>query len=203
MRRKRPNRLIPLLLVLADALVILYPVVAMRYNNVRQHEFAQKCNSSVSEIDTSERDAELRRAREYNSTLSGVPILDPYLGEVEHPESEAYAAYLSQLDETEIMARVRIPYWSTLLEDLLGRFLRGDAPVHLVRCWGPPRAHPWVRDLSAEFDHRLRELRETRPGFHVLDIEIPRPTFPPHPLNRGISRTPDAFVPARLEGGTA
>lgn len=107
--QKGPNRLLPLLLVLAGVLVVLYPVIATQYNNARQHEFSQRYNSEVSKIDTTERDAELERAREYNGKINGIPILDPYLDGVEHPESEAYTNYLSQLDQTEVMARVRVP----------------------------------------------------------------------------------------------
>lgn len=108
-KRSGVRRLIPLLFVLAGILVLVYPVVATQYNNTKQREFAETYNSAINEIPAADLSAQLAAARAYNDTINGVPILDPYLDAVEHPESEAYDAYTRQLSETEVMARLRVP----------------------------------------------------------------------------------------------
>ncbi|MFY9262156.1 MAG: class C sortase [Arcanobacterium sp.] len=101
---------IPLLLVLAGILVLLYPVIATQYNNVKQHEFASKYSTQAAGIPQATREAELEAARAYNSTLEGIPILDPWLLDVaQDPGSDSYIEYSSQLDVVDVMARVRIP----------------------------------------------------------------------------------------------
>lgn len=110
-RSKRPGarRWIPVLFVLLGILVLVYPVAATQYNNIKQREFAQTYNSQINEISTEDRSAQLARARAYNDTITGVPILDPYLDTVRRPQSEAYENYSSQLAATQIMARLRVP----------------------------------------------------------------------------------------------
>ena len=84
-------RLVPLLLVLAGMIVLLYPVLATQYNNVKQREFAIQYNNQVQAASPDALATERERARDYNATLSGVPILDPYLSGVSSvPLSEAY-----------------------------------------------------------------------------------------------------------------
>ena len=107
--KRRGNRLIPLLIVLAGILVVLYPVVATQYNNFKQHEFAVTYNSEVNEISGEDLAEGLAAARAYNESITGIPILDPYLDEVQQPESEEYARYLDELAATDVMARVRVP----------------------------------------------------------------------------------------------
>lgn len=106
---KRPHRLIPLLFVLAGVLVVLYPVLATQYNNFRQHQFAVQYNSDIADVPADQLAAGLEAARAYNSTISGIPILDPYLEELQQPESEEYSRYLDQLAIDDVMARIRVP----------------------------------------------------------------------------------------------
>lgn len=108
--RRRLHRLIPILLVIAGVLVLLYPVAATQFNNIKQRQFAQNYNQQVDQLSDADRRADLERARAYNATLSGVPILDPYLERASRdPESVAYRDYLSQLARFDAMARVRVP----------------------------------------------------------------------------------------------
>ncbi|NNG21260.1 hypothetical protein HJ590_17200 [Naumannella sp. ID2617S] len=52
----------------------------------------------------------LARARQYNSTLNGVPILDPWLTKASTlPGSELYKGCQGLLHDVDAMARVRVP----------------------------------------------------------------------------------------------
>jgi hypothetical protein len=80
--RPRPrtrHRWVPLLLVLIGVGVLVYPVIATEYNNVRQQEFADSYRQQVESAGPDALAADLARAREYNAGLPGVPILDPWL----------------------------------------------------------------------------------------------------------------------------
>lgn len=108
--RAAVNLLVPLLLVLAGVSVLLYPVVATQFNNVKQQQFAARYNSQVQEASPDVLAQQLERAHAYNSTLSGVPILDPYLEDVSKaPSSGSYSNYLHTLDAFDAMARIRVP----------------------------------------------------------------------------------------------
>ena len=56
---------------------MVYPVVASQYNNVKQREFAQSYHAAAQAANPADLSASLASARAYNSTLEGVPILDP------------------------------------------------------------------------------------------------------------------------------
>ncbi|MCW5951430.1 MAG: class C sortase [Propionibacteriaceae bacterium] len=107
----RPRRwVLPLLLVLVGIAVLLYPVAATQYNNVKQRAFAEQYNRDIQQAATSDLAGELEAARQYNTTLSGVPILDPWLERAgSDPGSDAFAAYKVQLGRFDAMARVRVP----------------------------------------------------------------------------------------------
>ncbi|MDO5670428.1 MAG: class C sortase [Corynebacterium sp.] len=107
---KRRKLIITMLLILAGVAILIYPVVATQYNNVKQTEFARQYNSNLKTFSTEELEANLAQAREYNATLPGIPILDPWLKIAEDlPRSQAYDEYLSYLALTDVMARVRVP----------------------------------------------------------------------------------------------
>lgn len=109
-RRRERGKLVPLLLMLAGVLVLLYPVVATQYNNVKQREFALEYNNEVLASNPMDLSADLAAARSYNKTLEGVPILDPWLLKVAaDPGSKPYIAYRSTLDRFDVMARVKVP----------------------------------------------------------------------------------------------
>ncbi len=104
------HRFIPVFFVVLGIVVLIYPVVATQYNNVKQRSFANDYPAQVSSTQQSTLSAALQEARDYNGTLSGVPILDPYLVHVAgESTSEAYNHYLSMLDDFDAMARVRVP----------------------------------------------------------------------------------------------
>ncbi len=108
--RRRARWLVSVVLVLAGIFVLLYPVLATQYNNAKQREFSDQYNNQVESAAPDALAGELERAHAYNETLSGVPILDPYLTRVSEPdESGPYEQYLGVLARFDAMARVRVP----------------------------------------------------------------------------------------------
>lgn len=107
--RRRARAWLALLVVLAGVLVLLYPVAASQFNNVKQREFAEKYSQQTASLEPSTLKAALDRAHQYNAQLSGVPILDPWLTQAAGSPSDAYADYASQLNDFDAMARLRVP----------------------------------------------------------------------------------------------
>lgn len=109
-RRGLLVRLLPVLLVLSGVAVFVYPVLATRYNNLKQHQFAQEYNRDVASAPSSMLADQLAGARAYNSRINGIPILDPWLTKVSRdPTSAAYRAYLGRLSGLPAMARLKVP----------------------------------------------------------------------------------------------
>ena len=108
MRPDRSKRIIPVLLILAGIVVLLYPVAATFYNNYRQFQFARQYDDLVGSASEPELDDQLARARAYNERLGEHVLLDPW-GEGGPEQSPGYAEYLDQLDLGDTMARLRVP----------------------------------------------------------------------------------------------
>ncbi|MDO5495807.1 MAG: class C sortase [bacterium] len=126
---KKHTRIIPFVLVLLGVLAFAYPVVVTQYNNARQQEFAQRYGNQITDVEPAELGQDLAAARQYNTRIGGVPILDPWLTRVSSdPNSPDYQQYLTQLDSLSAMARLRVPsigvdlpiYHGTS-DDVLGR----------------------------------------------------------------------------------
>lgn len=101
---------VAVLLVLVGVIVLLYPVLATQFNNAHQREFASEYNREVEQVAPHDLADDLERARAYNATLTGVPILDPWLVRVSgDPNSPAYREYLGELARFSVMGRVRVP----------------------------------------------------------------------------------------------
>lgn len=109
MTKNRLSSFITLIAVLLGVVLLLYPVAATQFNNFKQQQFAHEYNGDVLASNPEDLSADLEAARAYNSTLPGVPILDPYLGRVSDPESNEFARYEAQLGRFDVMARVRVP----------------------------------------------------------------------------------------------
>lgn len=102
--------LVSLLLVLAGMGLLLYPVAATQLNNFKQRQFSQQYNTQVANEDPSHLKEDLRKARDYNAHIQGIPILDPWLPvAATDPGSAPYQDYSHQLSRFEAMARVRVP----------------------------------------------------------------------------------------------
>ncbi|AEX81876.1 class C sortase SrtA [Corynebacterium diphtheriae] len=91
---------------------LLYPVAATAWNNVRQARVAQSYENSY-EVDSPEvRGSVLEAARQYNTSVVGFPILDPWLNRASK-NSGPYLDYLQQLNpqraERPVIAALSIP----------------------------------------------------------------------------------------------
>jgi len=100
-----------LVFIIAGA-VLGYAPVATVVNNLRQHQQSQEYSQQIAKREsTSEGKAlnkvAIQKARDYNSTLNGIPILDPFLDEVED-SSAKYQQYLGVLADFDVMSRIRV-----------------------------------------------------------------------------------------------
>ena len=109
-RRRRLRGLIPVTLILVGVGVFLYPVLATLYNNDKQSQAAQRYSEEVAAAPDAALAGERAAAQDYNTTLGGVPILDPWLTKaIVDPSDQSYKSYLGELSEYSAMARLRIP----------------------------------------------------------------------------------------------
>lgn len=105
---KKKSVLLPVIVILLGVLVLLYPVVATQWNNVRQHHVANE----YAQLQQSEPEDVLRKQFEsalvYNQTHTKGPILDPWLQRIgtDNPE---YQRYAQELDDYPVMARLIVP----------------------------------------------------------------------------------------------
>lgn len=100
-----------LVFIIAGA-VLGYAPVATVVNNLRQHQQSQEYSQQIAKREsTSEgkarNKAAIQEARDYNDTLNGIPILDPFLDEVED-SSAKYQQYLGVLADSDVMSRIRV-----------------------------------------------------------------------------------------------
>ena len=92
--------------------VLGYAPVATVVNNLRQHQQSQEYSQQIARREsTSEGKAKnkaaIQKVRDYNSTLNGIPILDPFLEDVEN-SSAKYQQYLGVLADSDVMSRIRV-----------------------------------------------------------------------------------------------
>lgn len=105
---KKKSVLLPVVIILVGVLVLLYPVVATQWNNVRQQSVA----NDYAQLQQSEPEDLLRKQFEsalvYNQTHTKGPILDPWLTRIgtDNPE---YQRYAQELDDYPVMARLVVP----------------------------------------------------------------------------------------------
>lgn len=107
-RSEWPRRLVPILMILAGIVVLLYPVGATYYNNYKQAEFAYKYNSQAQQVPPHKRSEAIDRARAYNAKLGETALMDPWSGG-DMSTNPGYQDYLHQLNDQDAMARLRIP----------------------------------------------------------------------------------------------
>lgn len=100
--------LLPILIIIAGVLVLVYPVISTQWNNVRQTEVAEQYSKIIDKKPEEVRDSQLVAAEEYNRVHTDGPILDPWLSRVSQ-DNAAYQEYLSQLDGAPAMSQLAIP----------------------------------------------------------------------------------------------
>lgn len=111
-RRQRVLIALACLVFIIAGTVLGYAPVATVVNNLRQHQQSQEYSQQIARREsTSEgkarNKAAIQKAKDYNSTLNGIPILDPFLDEVEN-NSAKYQQYLGVLADSDVMSRIRV-----------------------------------------------------------------------------------------------
>lgn len=111
-RRQRMLIALACLVFIIAGTVLGYAPVATVVNNLRQHQQSQEYSQQIARREsTSEGKAKnkaaIQKARDYNSTLNGIPILDPFLEDVEN-SSTKYQQYLGVLADSDVMSRIRV-----------------------------------------------------------------------------------------------
>ncbi|MDO5501998.1 MAG: class C sortase [Actinomycetia bacterium] len=102
------HRLVPAVLMLLGAAVMLYPVGATYYNNLKQFQFASEYGAEVSSAGPVTLEEALERAAAYNASLAPTSMLDPWTA-AQAEDNAAYQDYLGQLDLFSAMATLRVP----------------------------------------------------------------------------------------------
>ena len=110
-RRQQVLIALACLVFIIAGIVLGYAPVATVLNNLKQHQQSQEYSQQISKREsTNEGKARnkkaIQEAKNYNSTLNGIPILDPFLDEVEN-SSAKYQQYLGVLD-SDVMSRIRV-----------------------------------------------------------------------------------------------
>ena len=106
------RRFLAVTLLLVGMICLLYPTVAIFAGNLRSLEVARAQQDYQAKLaaqpDRSQ--ALLDDARAYNATLSGIPILDPYLHRMSREGSHDYEVYLATLPgDDAVMGRLVVP----------------------------------------------------------------------------------------------
>lgn len=107
-KRDLKSILIPAILVLLGLVVLVYPVVATQWNNVRQQAVADEYSKLEKNADPVQLNTEIDEAHRYNAEHKTGPILDPWLARVSE-NNLGYTYYLRQLDQFDAMARIVVP----------------------------------------------------------------------------------------------
>ncbi|MGM1030415.1 MAG: class C sortase [Actinomycetota bacterium] len=99
------------LMVMLGVAVLLYPSGASWFSELEQSQRVNAYAEVMDELGPEGRLDELAAAREYNGTLSGGALIDPYGGTPLSERRAIVAAYEQQLDlgPADVMARIRIP----------------------------------------------------------------------------------------------
>lgn len=165
---KQKSVLLPVVIILVGVLVLLYPVVATQWNNVRQQSVA----NDYAQLQHSEPEDSLRKqfdsALVYNQTHTKGPILDPWLTRIgtDNPE---YQRYAQELDDYPVMARLIVPtgkidlpvYHGTsdeVLQKGVGHLFGTDLPVGGEGTHAVLTGHTGLTSATL-FDH-LNEVKE-------------------------------------------
>ncbi|NMW82952.1 class C sortase [Mobiluncus curtisii] len=104
----RPRLWIPVLLTIIGIGVLLYPVVATNFNNYVQHRHTLTYSEQIEQSRPEVLDEMLAKAEEYNRSIPGTPVLDPWMARVSK-NNYPYQGYLHQLDLLPEMGRLIIP----------------------------------------------------------------------------------------------
>ena len=108
-KKARRQRMLPLIFILLGVLCLAYPITSTVWNNHQTKLVSRAYENHVNNQSQELKDSYIARAREYNATHKGFPVLDPFLGDTA-PDSTEYREYLSVLDQPSgIIGVVKIP----------------------------------------------------------------------------------------------
>ncbi|MEJ5928776.1 class C sortase [Corynebacterium sp. H128] len=107
-KRSLTSVLVPVLLVLAGLCVLLYPVVATQWNNIRQIKVAEEYAKIEQEIPAEVINQSLVDAVAYNDNLGQAATTDPWTDVIDE-QQPGYQEYKKQLSTWNAMARLVVP----------------------------------------------------------------------------------------------
>lgn len=110
-RRGAGSSLVIALMVMVGVTVLLYPSAASWFSQIEQAQRVDAYADVMDELGPEGRLEALAAAREYNDTLTGGALIDPYGNTPLSDQRAIVAAYRAQLDlgPADVMARVRVP----------------------------------------------------------------------------------------------
>lgn len=99
---------LPVIIILAGLMVLMYPVVATQWNNRVQEQVAKQYEEQIQEAPTEQINQALEAAKEYNRTHTDGPILDPWLARISEDNLD-YQEYEKHLEGVSAMSQLAIP----------------------------------------------------------------------------------------------
>jgi len=99
---------LPVLIILAGLLVLMYPVISTQWNNRAQEQVAKMYEDQLEAAPPEQVNRAYEAAVEYNRTHTDGPILDPWLARISEDNAE-YKAYEAQLAGVSAMSQLAIP----------------------------------------------------------------------------------------------
>ncbi|MDY5151871.1 class C sortase [Actinotignum urinale] len=196
-KKNRRKRWTPLIFILLGVLCLAYPITSTVWNNHQAKLVSRAYENQVNKQSQDLKDSYIKRAREYNATRKGFPVLDPYLGNV-LPDSPEYQKYLNVLDQPSGMIgvvkipkiQVKLPIRHGTEHDTLqngaGHMFGSDLPVGGVDRHTVITAHTGL-PTSTMFD-RLTDLKigdefffevqDQSFGYRVTRIDVVKPNDP-------------------------
>lgn len=113
--RKKPEQkpffqriALPVIIILAGLMVLMYPVVATQWNNRVQEQVAKQYEEQIQEAPPEQINQALEAAKEYNRTHADGPILDPWLARISEDNLD-YQEYEKHLEGVSAMSQLAIP----------------------------------------------------------------------------------------------
>ena len=196
-KKARRQRMLPLIFILLGVLCLAYPITSTVWNNHQTKLVSRAYENHVNNQSQELKDSYIARAREYNATHKGFPVLDPFLGDTA-PDSTEYREYLSVLDQPSgIIGVVKIPKIEVKLpmrhgteHDTLnagaGHMFGTDLPVggvdrHTVITahTGLPSSTMFDRLTDLEIgDEFFFEVQDQSFGYRVTRIDVVEPNDP-------------------------
>lgn len=99
---------LPVIIILAGLLVLLYPVISTQWNNRVQEQVAEQYEEKLQVLPAQQVNQVYEAAVEYNRTHTDGPILDPWLARISEDNLE-YKEYENLLAGAPAMSQIAIP----------------------------------------------------------------------------------------------